>query len=386
MRIHVGVCGIGFGHSSRSTQIINKLLERGYEVSISTYGEAVNFFLRQGMAVNRVTAVKYGVAENGSVSVKRTIAENIMLPLAFASQVLEECSIIGGDTAAVISDTRASTILAAKIRRKPAIAVLNQFNIALETEKHEKAARLFEPLAQVPAKIWEAADAIVIPDLPPPYTISLRTLNLPEKLNAKISYVGPLIPKPPKVDRTTVREKLGIKEDEMAILAHISGPRREREALIMKIIELAKNLDAGRKFIVTMGNPAGRRVTREGNLIIFDWYENIHELFAACDLVIARAGLSVIQTCIMHGRKMLLIPINQHGEQVGNAYRVQQLGLGKVIEEKNLSETIFKEAIETLEREADMFDRNVLNMKTLAESLEGVDKVMNILDKLLKSI
>ncbi|HIQ29563.1 MAG TPA: hypothetical protein EYH45_03265 [Candidatus Caldiarchaeum subterraneum] len=386
MRIHVGVCGIGFGHSSRSLHVVKKLLEHGYEVSVSTYGEAVNFFLRHGIPVNRVTSVKYGVAENGSVSVKRTLAENILLPLTLASQVLEEYNLIGEETDLVISDTRASTLLAAKMKRKPVILILNQFNISLETEKHKKIARILEPLVQAPAKVWEVADALAIPDLPPPYTISLRTLNLPEKLKDKTFYVGPLSPKPPAVDREEVRERLGIEEDELVLLAHISGPRKEREELIKKLTELAKKLDKGRRFIVTSGNPDGREIKREGNIIIFDWYENIHELFSACDLVISRAGLSVIHTCILHGRRMLLIPIPQHGEQVGNAYRVQQLGLGKTLEESKLSEETFREAINELENEAEEFGKNILEVKRLAESLEGVDKVLEILHKLLKAI
>ena len=384
MWIHVGVCGIGFGHSSRSLTIIKKLLEKGYEVSVSTYGEAVRFFLRNGIPANNVTAVKYGVSENGSVSIKRTLAENVMLPLAFAKQVLEEYSIIGNGVDVVVSDTRASSVLAGKMARKPVMVILNQFNIALETEKHKKIAKFFEPFAQVPAKVWELADAIIIPDLPPPYTISLRTLNLPKELDGKTTYVGPLMDKPPHADRIKIREKLGIGEDELLVLAHISGPKKEREALIKKIISLVKNANNSYRFVVTMGNPEGRNVIRERNVIVFDWYEDIHELFTACDVIIARAGLSVIQTCILHGKRMLLIPIPQHGEQVGNAYRVKQLGIGDVIEEQNLSEKTIRDALRNL-TESGMFDRNMASIKNLAESLGGVEKVIEIIDKLLSS-
>ena len=44
MKILVGICGIGRGHSSRQYKIINELLKKGHEVRILTYGDGLDFF------------------------------------------------------------------------------------------------------------------------------------------------------------------------------------------------------------------------------------------------------------------------------------------------------------------------------------------------------
>jgi uncharacterized protein (TIGR00661 family) len=44
MKIAIGVCGIGFGHSSRQLQIARRLTEMGHEVRILTFGSGYDYF------------------------------------------------------------------------------------------------------------------------------------------------------------------------------------------------------------------------------------------------------------------------------------------------------------------------------------------------------
>lgn len=44
MKILVGICGIGNGHCSRQSIIIDKLIERGHDVRILTYGKGIKYY------------------------------------------------------------------------------------------------------------------------------------------------------------------------------------------------------------------------------------------------------------------------------------------------------------------------------------------------------
>ncbi|RLG02542.1 MAG: hypothetical protein DRN61_06315, partial [Thaumarchaeota archaeon] len=50
-KVHVGVCGIGFGHASRVVTVISALKDRGWEVSVSSYGDGVKYLERSGSEV-----------------------------------------------------------------------------------------------------------------------------------------------------------------------------------------------------------------------------------------------------------------------------------------------------------------------------------------------
>ena len=43
--------------------------------------------------------------------------------------------------------------------------------------------------------LWNTSDKILIPDLPPPYTISEETINTVKSIKSKINYIGFIAPK-----------------------------------------------------------------------------------------------------------------------------------------------------------------------------------------------
>jgi len=57
----------------------------------------------------------------------------------------------------------------------------------------------------------------------------------------------------------------------------------------------------------------------------------------ACDLVVSRAGHGTLTQSISYGKPMVLIPTPGHTEQLNNAYRVKELGLAEVLEQKDVN-------------------------------------------------
>src|SRR3989338_7450859 len=74
MKILYGVCGEGFGHSSRADIIIKHLIESGDEVLIVTYGQAYEVLKKYG-ALN-VPGLRM-VFEEGKLAKRKTIVRNL---------------------------------------------------------------------------------------------------------------------------------------------------------------------------------------------------------------------------------------------------------------------------------------------------------------------
>lgn len=76
MRILYGVCGEGFGHSSRAKEIIRHLESKGHKVLVLTYGKAYK-------ALKYLHPIKvYGVKlsfKKGKLSLKHTILQNLSI-------------------------------------------------------------------------------------------------------------------------------------------------------------------------------------------------------------------------------------------------------------------------------------------------------------------
>ncbi|MEM3096389.1 MAG: glycosyltransferase family protein [Nitrososphaerota archaeon] len=383
MRFHMGICGIGLGHASRSVPVAKELLGRGHTISLTAYGDALKLLEREGLNAAANISLGYGVSHDGGISVKKTILKNLSLPIKFTAQIAREIAVMDAvKPAAVYSDTRASTVVAAKSLGLPVLTVLNQYNIPLEVRRYRWMAVVVERMIQAPSLIWNMSDVIAVPDLPPPHTISIYTLNMGRRQNGRLEYVGPLITKRilGEDELQRIRRRYGA-EDRTLVFIHISGNRPERVGLANKLVPAIKDL-VGYRFIISLGNPEGRERADIGAITIFDWVESVDDLIAACDILVARAGLTVISKAIAYGKRLIVIPTPLHGEQIRNARRVEELGFGLLVQEEDLN---LKQALEEVDSEGS-FQRIIEELSVIASRLGGPSAVAMLLEELVEVI
>ncbi|MEM0204538.1 MAG: glycosyltransferase family protein [Nitrososphaerota archaeon] len=383
MRAYFGICGIGMGHAARSSLLIKALVKNGWEVAVSSYSDGAEYLEAIGIPVNKVDPVSYGVLPDGKVSIKLTIFKNLHLPLKVSLQTAREVSSISCfGPSVVISDTRVSTVIAAKLLEHPVVLILNQFNVLVEYHKYKTLVELVENGAQLVTKFWEMADKIVISDFPPPYTISRMNLALSDVAKSKSTFVGPLfeVPRQKLSTKDEVRKKYGIPSGKPLIFAHISGPIFEKTVLAEKLVRIVRKLDRY-FFVITLAEPKAPNIKREENMLLMNWVENPDELYDASDVVISRSGHGSIVRALAFGKPMVLIPIRAHGEQKSNAESVAKHGAGIVINEDELNEEVLGHALDRILTD-DAYSRNVLSFKRLMEKLDPVNVTVSIIEEL----
>lgn len=372
-KIHFGVCGIGYGHAARSTILIEEFLRRGWIVSVSSYGDGLRYFKRAGIGAKPAPGISYGVLPEGKVSIKLTIYKNILLPIRFAEQVSRELS-FSEDASLVVSDSRASTVLAGKILGKPVLTILNQFNIRVEYPKYKRLIELVEAVAQAPGEIWALSDEILIADYPPPYTISKQNLAIPESLAEKTSFIGPIMERVEgSAPRKIVCEKYGLDpEAAPIILYHASGPSYERRRLTSLLLPILDKLSGKFQFVATLGGDRPNRSYE--SLKVFSWVENPVELLGVADAVICRAGQTTLAKALAAGKPVIMIPIPAHGEQLGNALSVSKQGAGLALDQEKLSAETLERAIRRILSDPS-FSEKAGEYRDLARKLDPVEYV-----------
>ncbi len=363
MKAYFAVNGTGLGHVKRCETIAENLAKEGWQVVFSTYLDGLDYARRRGFQVLRVTPLTYGVDSEGMVDYKATTI-SLGMSLGFRKllcQIRDEVRHLKALKPDVIfSDSRASTILAAKILGFPTILLINQVSIKVSKEmeySRSTMGRIVQLMFRVSLYflkhileyIWSLSDLILIPDFPPPSTISLYNLGTVVRHKRKVRFIGPLVEVKRNIaGRLRLKRELGIREDKPLVYVPISGPRYERRILVSRVMDMAQDIHEF-QFAITEGEPTKHSATsRLNNLVIFPWVEDelLYTLLKACDVVVSRAGHGTIVKAISYGKPMVLIPIPRQNEQISNAKRVKELGFGEILGQEWLNASTLRKAIE----------------------------------------
>lgn len=389
--IYMAPCGIGLGHAARSVAIAKELVKRGYEVIFSTYSDAIEYIRRHGFDVLECYKLEYAHREDGGIDIEGTIAQGLKSLYIFFRQIGAELyytGVISPDI--VVSDSRLSSSIAAVIRGIPSILIINQLLIVLplgekrKSERVKKAKSFMEKLIlEIMAEIWKRSDKIVVPDFPPPYTISKQNLVFNDDLANKVVLTGPLIQKRPEElpSREEIRERLGINEDKPLVLASLSGTQVEKRTLAEKLINLLSNIKLDVVAYISIGDPSSNEKAYWINdrIYVTPWLDNKYEVLKAADLLICHGGHTTLAEAMYYGVPMLIIPSITHTERRGNAQSMVELGIAKVIYQEELTANSLREALTSMLRDEELKE----NARRIAKEVSKFDSVKNVVDIIL---
>jgi UDP-N-acetylglucosamine--N-acetylmuramyl-(pentapeptide) pyrophosphoryl-undecaprenol N-acetylglucosamine transferase len=377
--------GVGLGHASRLLMVADHLKQEGINVRFSSYGEAVSYISLRGYKCATVSPVEFAWSMEGGFSVKDSIANIPVWFANFSRQVNQETrNIMECSPDIVVSDSRLSPLISARLLKVPSVVILNQIKLLLSPRLHDfTAPRIFENIVgEFLGSMWAMADRVLVPDLPPPYTLSAHNVWHIGSASRKIEYIGFASPRPQISEERVVRvvNMLGFEKSRPLIFVHVSGPSQTRPALIRLAVETAKKLDPKIQFVISEGNPRGKsHPIRIGKLSwYYEWCPVRDEIFASSDLLVLRGGHVALSQAIQFGKPVVTVPIENHGEQLGNSTKVAELGAGVMLYPKGLRPEQLGDAIEQVLGDPE-YKKKAVGLQRLAEKLNGVDNVVQII-------
>jgi UDP-N-acetylglucosamine--N-acetylmuramyl-(pentapeptide) pyrophosphoryl-undecaprenol N-acetylglucosamine transferase len=342
-RVYFSPCGMGLGHVSRCVPIAKEVQNRGGEVLFSTYLEGVDYIAKHGLSVVEAPEVYLETDENGSIDMKATVKTRALTVfITVLKQVIfeiKQMQVFKPDV--VFSDTRISTIIAARLMRIPCVVLLNQFLPRAPRDKDTNFWKMLDgTVMTVLGRVWTLTHRVIVPDFPEPYTISLDSLRAPKRYGAKMVLVGSILGVRPEdnLDSSKIREELGVSDDQVLVYAGISGPKAERMPLIHMLTPIFKEFPDRFHVVMSTGDPhGGSTPKRIGNLTQIPWIVDRYSYLNACDVVISRGGHETIMQSIGYSKPSLIIPTPRHTEQYGNAERAVENGVAGAMHQKDVS-------------------------------------------------
>lgn len=383
-RIYFTPYGVGLGHASRLITIAEKVKTNNINIKFSSFGEAVDFISRYGYHCNQVPPVEFSWNSQGSFSMKNSISNIPSWCKNFTTQVVKEVEMmIKFSPNVVISDSRLSSIVSARLLGIPSLVLLNQIKLLLSPKLHSfKVARFVENLnGEFIGILWSLSNEILVPDLPPPYTISENNIWNTNSVIKKIKYIGFIAPKMNISEQQLfkVMNFLNFSKNKPIIFFHISGPSKTRLPIVLKILDAQKYFRNKIQYVVSEGKPNGDTQPQKlsDNGWYFEWCPIRDELFALSDILVLRGGHTTMSQAIQFGKPIISIPIENHAEQISNSCKIKKMGIGIMLKDDELSPENLSEAISYILNDNTYRSRSIEIMQ-FCEKLNGIQNVVNI--------
>jgi UDP:flavonoid glycosyltransferase YjiC (YdhE family) len=383
-RVYLAPYGVGLGHASRLILLAETLNKPSIQFLFSSFGEASRYIKGRGFECNVVPPVEFHWGKNGEFSVKDNITKIPQWLVNLPWQTNQEIKYLKKfNPQIVVSDSRLSPLIASNILQIPKILVINQIKLLLTPRLREfKAAKIFETCNAEPmGGLWNIADKILIPDLPPPYTISEETINSVKSIKKKMHYIGFTTPRVElsQSSVTRVRKELNLDNSKPVIFVHISGPKGTRLPIINALIHILKSqrifqiiISEGR----ANGSPEPRKVAE--NIWYYEWCPCRDEIFIISDVLIIRGGHTAISQAIQFGKPFVSMPIESHGEQLSNAEKIVKLGIGQKIDSNSMNAEVLLNTLTELLHNL-KYRKEMDKLAQISTKLNGIENIKNII-------
>jgi UDP-N-acetylglucosamine--N-acetylmuramyl-(pentapeptide) pyrophosphoryl-undecaprenol N-acetylglucosamine transferase len=206
--------------------------------------------------------------------------------------------------------------------------------------------------------ICNLSKVIMIPDVP-------GSTEIPLKLNNKVIHTGPFLKNNPvnMPSKKDLRRKLGFNYSDKIVLVTVGGSNFGIE-LLKLICDSSSMINCDRLIIVTGPEIEADFIHETQNIIKKKFLENMMEWMKISDVIVTLAGHTTIMEAISLGIPNMIIPIDNHPEQLKNAVNIEKYGISIVDDLKNMG--------------PDVISANINRLLTDPEIIERADKVKEI--------
>lgn len=344
MKILYGVCGEGFGHSSRAKKIISHLLQKKYDVLVLTYGQAYTI-LKKDFPIIKVNGVRL-LFDKGALSIKKTLGYNLIelsKNIGKIGEIKKKIEKFKPDVC--ISDMELFVPIISNFYHLPLISIDNQHRLThleLTVPMNYKKDYLIARAAV--DRCVSRAEAFII-----------LSFTKEKKVGKNTFIVSPILRE----------EVLKLKpERRNFILVYLTKPDKRILGILKKINE---------KFVVYGYN----KEKKEKNLIFKKNGREFVKDLANAQAVIASSGFTLISEAIYLKKPYFAIPLKGQFEQTLNALFIKQEKIGDFAEEPSVKE------INNFILHLKEYERDLKKIKSKPN--EAICVLDNVLEKLEKN-
>jgi UDP-N-acetylglucosamine--N-acetylmuramyl-(pentapeptide) pyrophosphoryl-undecaprenol N-acetylglucosamine transferase len=378
MRLLFSCAELGLGHVSRIIPLGKRLQKHGHEMFFFSGGKAYEMLKKEFTNVQKCTSISWYENAYGIITSASLI--NLFFPLPLFNADKNRLEIKNSNAVEtihryydlrqniheiapdlIIADGDINALRLAQRWGFPSLYIANMIRPSYGFSA------FLNPGERVVERYVKHCSKIIIPDNPPPYTVSEYNIGNTDRmgLNGKVEYVGSF------VDTTPVK---GSKEH---IFAPISGPPGTRAKLIKTLLPVLEKLKT--KCVISLGTPGKKVSAKIGNCELHTWLspEERAEAIRNAKFVIFSGGHATCFETIKYSKPSICNPTQP--EQLGNAAKLQDLKCS--ITAKNKKQ--LQKAVERMEKEQEAFDRSILVLNEFSNKFRGLDRASSIVETML---
>jgi len=377
MRLLFTCSELGLGHVSRIIPIGKLLEQAGCEVFFLSGGKAYELLTKEFQHVYRCMPIAW--YENSSGIILPASLLNILFPLPVFNNEINRFEIKNSSAMEVIY--RSYDLRAKMHEIAPDVLIADGDITALRIAAKRKIPSVYITNLLRPSyglmyllnlgksivdQYVKRCTKIVIPDNPPPYTISDYNIgNLHGSgFEDKVEYVGAFM------------DTTHISGSDEHIFASISGPLGTRSKLLKTLLPVLQKTSG--KAIISLGLPGKKTLIKIGNCEIHNWLSTMQreEAMKNAKYVIFSGGHITCFETIKYAKPSICIPTQP--EQGGNAAKLQDLGCS--IKVKNQTE--LAKAMQNMEQNLSTYKKNILTLNKVSNKLNGLDRTIKIIENI----
>ncbi|OEC84694.1 MULTISPECIES: UDP-N-acetylglucosamine--N-acetylmuramyl-(pentapeptide) pyrophosphoryl-undecaprenol N-acetylglucosamine transferase [Methanobacterium] len=381
MKVLFMTCGIGMGHVSRDIALAKRLEEKNVDVNFASYGPGYEMLSKQGKyKIFKLPDIQlYG--GNGELDIKYTAKKSINIPFIFIKNIYHEFKIIKElKPDIVIGDSHYSAPITCRILKIPCILITNELTLNFaELYPDRKIIEYAENgLKRFIESVSNQCDAIIIPDIE-------NSIEIPPKLRGITTFTGPFLKRNPSQieDKNELRKKLRFHENDKIVLVTVGGSKFGKKLLNL-IIDSAKWIDCNKIIIVTGPQISFDFIQDSDKIVKKEFLEDIMEWMKLSDVVISLAGHNTTMELASLGIPNILVPIDNHSEQIKNALNMKKYGISAVKNINELNPQEFADDINNILHDDDDLKQKAEIVKKEFSKYDGKENAAKIILKYAK--
>jgi UDP-N-acetylglucosamine--N-acetylmuramyl-(pentapeptide) pyrophosphoryl-undecaprenol N-acetylglucosamine transferase len=324
------VCGEGLGHASRSLHLGHYLQQNGHEIHFAGYGKSYDFMNQHGCTHIHPTPREVCLeGEGGFFSLKKTLWCSKWIAFDMLRSALNIHRLIKRYRFdCVVCDTMYGGVLAARLRNVPVVFVTNQNHFNGPEGATNPVWRVLNFLIR---RYIRLSDKVLIPDYPPPDTVSEYNIVVSEEDKPRYAFTGPFYVFDParyNYECRTIFTSFGGEPYKLPMYLILRTIADKRKDLYFDVFYTGPELPESSENFVSHG-----------------YVPNLYEHLALAKIAIVHGGLTTLHEALLFGKPVLIIMDPGHPEQQNNARKIVDMGAGTFVDGRTMTPELLEAKI-----------------------------------------